>query len=466
MKTRNIGSACTRREFIRATSAVAAGITAFPFVAPSSVFGQKAPSKRVTMGIIGCGNQSTIDLPLWLRNDDCQIVAVCDVNRGSHGYKTEQQFLGREPQRDFVERHYARQARSGAFKGCAAFADFRELLARPEIDAVAIITPDHWHAIMTILAAEAGKDIYCQKPLTLTVDEGRDMIGAVRRHGRILQTGSQHRSNAITRRACELVRNGRLGELLRVETYVAENNVTGPGPGWKQMPVPDGFDYDRWLGPAPQAPYHRDRCFYRFRFIHEYSGGQTTNFGCHSNDIAHWAMGMDESGPIEIEDLGAEFPPKGDLFTTPTKVAFGARYANGVVLACKTDKRSFGATFFGRDGWLRLGSKGIEASDPSLLTSRIGPDEIQLPVSEDHYRNFLDSVKSRRDPIEPVETGHRTATVCHLGNIAMRLHRKIRWDPRREEVVGDTEAASLLRRPRRAPYDYSFGTARGVRGVG
>jgi predicted dehydrogenase len=456
MKTPSTSVPFTRREFIRSSAALTAGTLAAPFIAPSSVWGGNAPSKRITLGIIGCGNQSTVDIPEWLKHDDCQIVAVCDVNRASFGYRNDTQFLGREPQRDFVNRAYALKTTSGTFKGCTAYADFRELLARPEIDAVAIIAPDHWHAVMTVLAANAGKDIYCQKPLTLTIAEGRDMIAAVRAQRRILQTGSQYRSNATMRHACELVRNGRIGNLQRVETYVAENNFTGPGPGWTEMPVPEGFDYNTWLGPAPKAPYHKDRCFYRFRFIRDYSGGQTTNFGCHSNDVAHWGMGMDTSGPIEIEDIGAEFPLKGDLFTTPTKVAFRARYANGVVLECKTDKRSFGATFRGTTGWLRVGSKGIECSDPAIIGSTIGPNEIRLAVSSNHYRNFLDAVKSRQDPAEPVEIGHRTASLCHLGNIAMQLNKKIRWDPKKEEIVGDAEAAKWVARPKRLPFDYTL----------
>jgi hypothetical protein len=222
------------------------------------------------------------------------------------------------------------------------------------------------------------------------------------------------------------------------------------------MPVPEGFDYDFWLGPAPKAPYHSDRCFYRFRFILDYSGGQTTNFGCHSNDVAHWAIGTDDTGPVEIEDLGAEFPPKGDLFTTPTKVAFRARYANGVVLECKTDKLGFGARFEGADGWLRVTSKGIECEPAAIKDARIGDNETRLPVSSNHYRNFLDCVKSRQEPIEPVEVGHRTASLCHLGNIAMILHRKITWDPQREEIIGDDEAAKMTARPFRAPWRYDL----------
>jgi predicted dehydrogenase len=456
MITKQSSPSVTRREFIRSSAAVTAAAFAGPFIAPARVFGRNAPSNRITLGIIGCGNQSTVDIPQWLQNDDCQIVAVCDVNRASHGYRNDTQFLGREPQRDFVNRFYAQKTTSGHYRGCDMYSDFRDVLARPDIDAVAIITPDHWHAIQTVLAARAGKDIYCQKPLTLTVADGRDMIQAVRRHKRILQTGSQWRSHALMRHACELVRNGRVGKLQRVETYVAKNNFEGPGPGWTEMPVPEGFDYDAWLGPAPKVPYHKDRCFYRFRFVSAYSGGQTTNFGCHSNGIAHWGMGMDASGPVEVEDLGAEFPAKGDLFDTATKVAFRARYANGVVLECRTDPRSFGAAFFGSSGWLRVTRNAIESDPATLKDAKIEPGELRLAESPNHYRNFLDCVKSRKEPVEPVEVGHRTASLCHLGNIAMILHRKIRWDPKREAIVGDSEAARMLSRPMRAPWNYNL----------
>jgi len=455
MKSKETTSQYTRRGFFRSTAAFTAAALAGPYVLPSSVFGKTAPSNRITLGVIGCGNQSAVDIPEWLKNDDCQIVAVCDVNRASYGYRWEKQFLGREPQRDFVNQFYAKKAPSGQSKGCDLYNDFRELIARKDIDAVAIITPDHWHAVMTILAARAGKDIYCQKPLTLTVRDGQEMIRAVRQHKRILQCGSQWRSMAHVRRACELVRNGRLGRLQSIETYVAPNNFTGPGPGWKEMPVPEGFDYDLWLGPAPKAPYHKDRCFYRFRFILDYSGGQTTNFGHHANGMMQWALG-DGDVPVEYEDAGSEWPEKGDLFTTATKVSFRARYASGVELFCHTDKRSTGVHFVGSDGWLDIGTRGFKCQPASLKDSVIGPNEQRLYVSENHYRNFLDCVKSRKEPVEPIQAGHRNSMLCHLGNIAMRLRRKIKFDPKQEQILGDPEAANLLGRPMREPWRYDM----------
>ena len=447
------GSRLHRRDFLRSTAALAAVAFGAPHIVPSSVFGKDSPSNRIALAIIGCGNQSTVDLPEWLKNDDCQIIAVCDVNRASHGYRDDKQFLGREPQRDFVNKFYAKKTGNDSFKGCDACADFRDVLARKDVDAVAIITPDHWHAVMTIMAAEAGKDIYCQKPLSLTVRDGQEMIKAVRKHNRILQCGSQWRSKAHIRQACELVLNGRIGKLQRVESYVAENNFKGPGPGWKPEPVPEGFDYNFWLGPAPQAPYHNLRCFYKFRFILDYSGGQTTNFGHHSNGVVRWGVG-DDAFPVEFEDQGSEWPEKGDLFTTPTKVSFRARFSNGVELLCKTNKKSFGIRFEGSDGSLEINSKTFQTNPPSLKDSVIGGSDKRLYVSENHYRNFLDAVKSRKDGVEPVETGHRTSMLCHLGNIAMLLKRKIKFDPQTEQIVGDDEAARMLSRPLRGPWHY------------
>jgi len=445
------GGSPTRRDFLRMASAATSAAFGIPWLVPGSVLGASAPSNRITLGLIGSGNQGACDLKRgWFLQGDVQVVAVCDVNTASDGYLPGQ-YLGRKPVQEMVNKHYAKKTPSGQYKGCDAYKDFRELLARDDIDAVAIVTPDQWHGVMTVMAAAAGKDIYCQKPLSLTIRQGQEMIKAVRKHDCILQTGSQFRSDAKIRYACELVRNGRIGQLKRITTFVAPNNYFGPGPGWKPMPVPDGFDYDMWLGPAPEAPYHKDRCFYRFRFILDYSGGQTTNFGAHSNDIAQLGH-ADNPGPVEIEDLGAEWPPKGDLFTTALKVHFRARYADGVELTCITKEPRMGARFEGTEGWVQCGWGGLKTQPESLKTSKIGPDEIHLPKSPGPYRNFVDAVKAHKDPIAPVEIGHRTASLCHLGNIAMRLGRKVKWDPQKERFVDDNEANSMLSRPLRAPW--------------
>ncbi len=466
-QSRNSQKNPTRRAFLQRSAFVVSTAWTLPTLVPSSVLGALAPSNRIHVGMIGMGNQSTIDLPAFLNQDDVQVVAVCDVNTASRGYRSPDQFLGRKPGQDAVNAYYAKKKDTEKYQGCAAYNDFRDIIGRTNVDAVVIIVPDHWHAMMTVMAAKAGKDIYCEKPLSLTVQQGQEMVKAVRQHKRVLQTGSMWRSSPPVRRACELVRNGRIGKLKRILTEVSENNAKSPGPGWKPMPVPEGFDYETWLGPAPAAPYHQDRCFYRFRFILDYSGGQTTNFGCHSNGIAQWAMDADRSGPVEFEDLGSEWPAAGDLFTTATKVAFRACYANGVELICKTTKRGFGARFEGTEGWVEFSPDGLRTSPESLADVKFGPQDIRLPVSVesrkmqepmysflslDHVRNFIDCVKSRQDPVEPVEAGHRTASLCHLGNIAMKLHRKIRWDPKQEQILGDDEAAKMLGRPMRAPW--------------
>lgn len=436
-----------RRAFLKTVCACAA-----PYVLGRTARGAPPPSNRINMGFIGTGNQGSQLLKGFMQNADVQVLAVCDVNTASYGYKTADQFLGREPARRMVEEHYAAEARSGSWRGCAAVADFREVLARPDIDAVAIAVPDHWHAVMTVMAARSGKDIYCEKPLSLTVEDGRAMVEAVRRAAVICQVGSHERSRRQTRFACELVRSGRIGRLRRILAIVGPNNKEGPPAGWTPQPVPPGFDYDMWLGPAPWEPYHPDRCLYNFRFILDYSGGQVTNYGAHSLDIAQWGAGKELTGPVEVEDRGAEFPRDG-LFNTATTVRFAARYADGLLLECITRADNMACRFEGDAGWVEVGYGGFFTQPESLKRETIGPSEIHLYESNDHYRNFLDCVRSRREPAAPVEVGHRSATLCHLGNIAMLLGRRLRWDPEAERFVGDDEANRMLGRARRSPWN-------------
>jgi len=295
------------------------------------------------MGFIGVGGMGTNNLRAFLNQGDVQVVAVCDVVKASdeygHWYKKGWQgaWFGREPARKIVEDYYAGRTQSGLYKGCDAYIDFRNILSRDDIDAVCITTPDHWHAIPVVMAAAAGKDIYCEKPLSLTIAEGRAMVEAVQRYGTVFQTGTQRRSDQKFRFICELVRNGRIGRLKKIITSIGENNKEAPAKDWRSEPVPDWLDYDMWLGPAPWVPYHKSRCLYTFRFGLDYSGGQTTNLGAHWIDVAQWANGTDLTGPIEVEDLGGEYPKDG-LFTTLTKVHFRARYANGVEMVMKTDQ--------------------------------------------------------------------------------------------------------------------------------
>jgi len=442
-----------RRRFLRKTAA-GAGSALAAWVVPASVLGATAPSNRINVACIGTGNQGIGILRRFMKNEDVQIVAVCDVNRGSYGYKTDDQFLGREPACEEVEAYYANKKLAGDYRGCQGYRDFREVLDRDDVDAVTVVVPDHWHGIMTVRAAEAGKDIYCEKPLSLTISQGRAMVNAVRNYKRILQTGSMERSNPLTRFVCELVRSGKLGEIKRVETYVGPNNKVGPGPGWKPTPVPDGFDYGMWLGPAPQVPYHEDRCLYRFRFNYDYSGGQVTNFGAHTNDLAQWGLGMDHTGPTEIEYLRATWLPEGSLFNTALETEFRCRYPNGVELCCKTIPTGIGVRFEGSEASVEaMAYPWTARSRPaSLVTDQFPDGRVRVDQTAEHVRNFLDCVKTRQDPVASVEVGHRSATVCHLGNVAIRLGRNLKWDPQRERFIDDEEANKMLIRNLRGPW--------------
>ena len=366
----------TRRGFLK-TSALAATAAA-PYYAPASVFGAAAPSNRITMACIGVGNQGFPVMQRFLQHDDCQILAVCDVNRGSHGYKEKKHFYGREPAKQTVEKHYSKSRPSGSYKGCEAYHDFRDVLARDDVDAVVIVSPDHWHSIMTIRAAEAGKDIYCEKPLGLTIGDQQAMVKAVRQNNRILQTGSHERSNPNVRRACELVRSGAIGKVQRVIAHVGRHNKIGPGPGWQPSPIPDGFDYDMWLGPAPQVPYHKDRCLYNFRFNYDYAGGEITNFGAHSLDMAQGGLGMDDSGPIKIEHVFADYLPKGSLLTRRPTPIFAPRMQ--VVLcwnAAQPNRRSVASLKAPRE--LFASTTRAKTFPPSLQISNFRRPTTRIP---------------------------------------------------------------------------------------
>lgn len=453
----------SRRRWLGATGTGVATAVA-PTIVPARVFGASAPSNCIRLGLIGCGHQSQRIVPAFLAQTDARIVAVCDVNRSGAGYHNAGQVLGRETAKRWVEEHEAAATRSGTFTGCDAYADFRDVLARPDIDAVVIVVPDHWHAVIAIAALRAGKDVYCEKPLALTIREGRAIVDAVRKHDRIFQVGAQFRSSPAVRRACELVRNGRLGDIKLVRTWVDPNSFQSPGPGWESQPVPAGFDYDFWLGPAPPAPFHPERCFFRWRYIRAYSNGQTTNFGAHVNDIAQWALGTDGTTPVEFADAGAEFLPPGSLFDTAVKTAFRARYASGVELLCETRPTS-GTKFEGTEGRLEVTLGGrLVTNPPHLADTVIGRDEIRLPMSNsgrtkavradidaDHAGNFIQAVKARRDPLEPVEVGHSTATLCILGSIAQIVKRPFSWDPV-TETSSDDEVNAMLSRELRSPW--------------
>lgn len=443
----------SRREFLRAARNVSLGVgagLALPNLFLNRTRAQTGanPSEFIRVGFIGVGGQGNSNLSALIKN----AVAVCDVDSDRLAkVKKKVEDANKRP--------------------CAAFKDYRQMLESKEIDAVAVSTPDHWHTLPAIHACEAGKDVYCEKPLTLTIAEGQALVKVARRTKRIVQTGSQQRSDAKFRQAAEYVRNGRLGKIKRVLVGLTGVNWT------KEAAVPDSepppeLDYDLWLGPAPHRPYNKHRVHYFFRFFWDYSGGQMTNWGAHHLDIAQWALGMDATGPVEVDGKG-EFDSQ-KRFEVPEKFSITYKYADGVVVECRSPQIQVSAVLpekkeqaleilNGKDefnGCIFEGEKGLLYVNRGVI--RVWPDTIfeeplkasdtRLYVSKEHHEDWLACIKSRKLPICDVEIGHRSATVCHLGNISIRAGKKLKWDPAREEILGDAEAAKMVSRPYRAPW--------------
>ena len=439
----------TRRSFLQ-RSMLAAAASGLPlwFVQRELAAAEVAksitsPNDRPGIALIGCGGMGTGDAQNASRFGD--IVAVCDVD----------------------QRHVdaAAQKFTKAGKMPAKYGDFRKLLERDDVHAIVQGTPDHWHTLINIAAAKAKKDVYGEKPLTLTIDEGKQVIKAVRQNKIVFQTGTQQRSSKRFHLACELVRNGRLGTLKQVEVFVPAGIL---GNHFKKVSVPPEFNYDFWLGQAPAAEYFTERCHTTFRWWFDYSGGPVTDWGAHHNDIARWAIGLD--GPVGVE-ARVVTPPLPDGYTTPSEFAATLTWANGVTQIVKTttDDSPFGAVinengqrngvkFTGTDGWLWVNRDEITASDKKLLTAPLPDNAVKLEVSNDHMGNFFDCVRSRKDPIASVENGHRSACIGHLIIIALRTGRKLQWNPDTEVFTGEgaAEANGHLARKMRAPYDYSF----------
>jgi predicted dehydrogenase len=443
-----------RRNFLK----TAAGMLAMPAIVPSTVLGRDGrtvPSDRITLGCIGLGGQGTYNMLGFLNNKQVQIIALCDANKGSDDYDFLYQFPGSSTAglanaRHLLEKQYAEDIHSGKYQGCTTYTDFRELLQRQDIDAVVVCTPDHWHGLVSKLAAEAGKDVYCEKPLTNTVAEGRAVCKAVKKHARILQTGSHERSNHSVAYACELIYNGRIG---KVHTVRVNMPIDSHGPIESQpvMPVPSNLDYNMWLGPTPWYPYTKKRSHFWWRYILEYGGGEMTDRGAHIIDLAQLGLQADESGPVEISGKG--WAPKDGLFDTFMKFDFTCTYANGVKLI-GTSEGTRGLKFEGSDGWIFIHIHGgrLEAYPESLLKEYIGPEEIHLRRSPGHHQDFINSVKTRRPAIAHEEIGHRTGTICHLVNIALQTERTLKWDPLKEQITNDESTNRMLYRPMRAPW--------------
>ncbi|MBI4626885.1 MAG: Gfo/Idh/MocA family oxidoreductase [Verrucomicrobia bacterium] len=460
MKTQN--TLLTRREFARA-SLLGAGALAWPAIIPARLLGADAPSKKINILQIGCGRIGrSMDLPGILAQDRARIVAVCDLDS-----------IRVADAKRFVEEAYAKK---NVRQQVATYADYREALQRADIDAVAISTPDHWHAQPIIEAALAGKDIYVQKPLTMTLREGRAVSDLVRAKQRAFQIGSQQRSGAKFRLACELVRNGRLGRLHTVRIGLPTDPAGAVEP---DMPVPPNLNYDRWLGPTPVMPYtenrvHSQSAEAKKRYgdrpgwlrIESYCLGMITGWGSHHVDIAHWGMGAEHTGPVAIE-ARAEFPKSG-LWNVHGAYHIESRYASGVTVIIDNTFPN-GIRFEGADGWLFVTrdsgrataadpatgmSKALNASKADIVTTPLGAKELRLHASEnnDHHRDWINSILSRKPAVTTPEIAHRSTSACILGWIGMKLGRKLTWDPQKETFVGEDAANALLTRTERAPY--------------
>jgi predicted dehydrogenase len=423
----------SRRDFLFGGAAALSAVAAYPSLVPSTVFGATAPSSRITLGMIGMGLMMGGHFRGMLNRSDVQVLAVCDVDKGK-----------RENAKRTAEKTYADKAAGGAYRGCEAYLEYEQLCARPDVDAVFVVTPDHWHAICSLAAIRAAKDVYCQKPMTLTIREGRLMSDACKQYGTIFQVGSQQRSERAFRKACEIVRNGWIGKVHTIYTGLGE---FAPPATLPEQPIPAGFDYDRWLGPTPWYPYNQERVKGDYgggwRRFWEYGSRKNGDWGAHHFDIIQWALGMDDSGPVK-------FVPKG-WNGTEYQTHY---YADGT--AVLRDHDTWGGhmiQFIGTDGEVmvsrgdRLDTKPVELASAPLL-----PSEIHLYESRDHESNWLDCIRTRSKPICDVEIGHRTATICHLSGIAERLGRPIQWDPAEEKILGDPAADRWYDRPRRAPY--------------
>jgi len=456
-----------RREFIKGAVATTAGIVSFPAIVPSLVFGKSRPNDKINIAQIGFGRIAQgHDLPETIKHDMCRVVAVADVDikRAKDGKR-------------WIEQYYAKKTGNQNYIDVKVYQDYRQMLQDKSIDAVIVSTPDHWHAQPVIEAALSGMDIYLQKPATLTIAEGRQMSDAVHRNGRIFQVGTQQRSMTPWpqyRLACELVRNGRIGEVKHVEVGLGTDPGCGDEP---QMPVPANLNYDMWLGSTPVVYYtekrvHPQNDYSRPGWLRceQFGAGMITGWGAHHIDIAHWGMGTEFTGPIELEGQ-AEFPKSG-LWNVHGKFKVKAKYANGVIMDIRSDFPN-GVRFEGTDGWIFVTrgkakvtdsdpvpennkNKALDASDPKILQSKTGPDEIHLYKSPEQHLNWLECIRSRKQTVSPAEIAHRSCSACLLSHIAMKLPQKLYWDPKKERFINNDEANKMVSRPQRHPYGTNY----------
>ena len=455
-------SSVSRRKFLELTAkgAAASTVIGVPTIVPASVFGKNAPSNKINIGQIGCGRIGRDhDMVGTMQHDAARMIAVCDLdkNRLVDGKK-------------LVESYYAKKTGNANYVDAKMYDDYREMLLNKDIDAVIISTPDHWHSQPAIEAALAGKDVYLQKPTSLTIAEGRMLSDIIQKKGTVLQVGTQQRSSPQFRIAAELVRNGRIGKLHTVKVGLPGDPS---GPAAPAMPVPAGFNYDMWLGSTPEVPYteigvHPQKGYGRpgWLRLEQYGAGMITGWGQHHFDSAAWGMDTELTGPISVQAV-AEFPKSG-LWNVHGDFMVQAEYATGITMYTSGGFPN-GIRYEGTEGWIWVSrgdyvasasdpvsaaksSKALDASDPKILTSVIGENEIHLYKSDEQHGNWLECIKTRKAPISPVEIGHRACSVCLISHIAMKLPRKLQWDPKTERFVNDKEANAMLSRPQRKPY--------------
>ena len=429
----------SRRQFLGTAAATAAASTLPTWFLEETLAAQPAASsgggkQELAIALIGCGGRGRG--VAQAASAFGRVVSICDLD--DKQLETAQEI----------------------WPDAAPVKDFRRVVDRDDIDVVVCGTVDHWHALVSIAAMRAGKDVYCEKPLTLTIDEGKHIVRAQRETDRVLQTGSQQRSDPRFRLACELVRNGRIGKLEHIDVFLPSGRREGP---FKTAPIPSGFDWNTWLGPTPKVDYVPERSHVTFRYWWEYSGGTMTDWGAHHNDIALWGLGLERSGPVSIRGKSlAEMIPGG--FTAASEYEVEYTYANGVTHACKSttanawngatldeNGQQHGVRFVGTDGWIWVTRGDLQASDPELLVEPLPSNAVRLAVSDDHMANFFNCVRSREQPICDAEIGHRSASVCHLGVIAIRLGKELTWDPQRESFA-DEQVNKWLTRERRDPW--------------
>lgn len=433
-------SGTSRRNFLRgATAAVAA-----PTIIPASVLGQgdkPAPSNRVTMGFIGIGNRGYGVMGAFLGNEEVQGVAVCDAHEKHFGRNQfdKGRTYGRVGGKEKVDQ-------KNGDTDCAAYMDYRELLARDDIDAVMVATPDHWHALITLEALRNGKDVYCEKPITHFFAEGQAVYRAVAEEDAIFQVGSQQRSDDKFRRAVNLVRNGVLGKIAKVEVGLPSGK-TQPDGDPTLLDPPENYEW--WCGPSPKLPYMPARHHWGWRWHTAYGRGQLMDWIGHHNDIAHWGLGLEETGggggPVRVEAKNWDYTRTPDCYDTPVKYTVVSQYESGAEVSISTENR-MGCKFIGEDGWVWVSRGKIEASDPAWVADDFDPGPIRVYRSPYHQRNFVNCVKSREETVAPAENGHRSITPGHLAYVSHELGRPVDWDPATETIPGDEAAQELLMR--------------------